>query len=48
LISAHLLENEVEIVPADPAWIEHGSVRRLKKKATLSIAEEVAQDYGSV
>jgi hypothetical protein len=24
LISAHLLENEVEIVPADAAWIEYG------------------------
>ena len=44
LISAHLLENEVEIVPADAAWIEHRSVRRLKEKATLSIVDEVAPD----
>jgi hypothetical protein len=48
LISAHLLENEVKIVPAHAAWIEHGSVRRLKEKATLSIADEVAQDCRSV
>jgi len=48
LISAHLLENEVEIVPGDAAWIEYGSVRRLKEKATLSITDEVAQDYSSV
>jgi hypothetical protein len=25
-------------------WIEYGSVRRLKEKATLSTADEVAQD----
>jgi hypothetical protein len=30
LISAHLLENEAEIVPADAAWIKYGSVRGLK------------------
>ena len=48
LISAHLVENEVEIVPGDAAWIEYGSVRRLTEKATLSIADEVAQDYRSV
>jgi hypothetical protein len=29
-ISAHLLENEAEIVPADAAWIKYGSVRGLK------------------
>jgi hypothetical protein len=43
-----LFQNGVEIVPGYVAWIEDGSIPRLKEKAAFSIAYEVAQDYRSV
>jgi hypothetical protein len=46
--AAHLLKNGLKAIPRDIPWTEHSSVRRLKEKATLPIADEVPQDCCSV